>query len=133
MSDKGLSEKDTVWVRDAIDSWTRCLEAADYDAWATYWAEDGVLMPPDHARVEGRENLIALIRENFGGVRTMQLTDWSIEGRGDLAVATTNVSWHTEASVGKEPAGSAKQLIEMRKNAEGRWLVKTVIYNSDGP
>lgn len=133
MSEKGLSEKDTVWVRDAIDSWTRCLEAGDYDAWATYWAEDGVLMPPGQPRVEGRDSLVAFIRENFGGVRTMQLTDWTIEGCGDLAVATTNVSWHMESSVGKEPAGTAKQMIEMRKNPEGRWLVKTVIYNSDGP
>jgi ketosteroid isomerase-like protein len=129
MSEKGLSEKDTVWVRDAIDSWTRCLEAEDYDAWATYWTEDGVLMPPGRARVHGRDNLIAFIRENFGGVRTMNLTDWTIEGRADLAVVTTNVSWHLESAVGQEPEGSAKQLIEMRKNAEGRWLVKTVIYN----
>jgi len=131
MSEKGLSEKDTVWVRDAIDGWNRALEAADYEAWATYWTEDGVLMPPGHERVTGRENLMAFLRENFGNVRTIQLTDWTIEGAGDLAVVTNNVSWHQESSVGKEPVGTAKQMIEMRKNPEGRWLIKTVIYNSD--
>lgn len=131
MGDKGLSEEDRVWVRDAIDGWNRSLEAADYDAWSTFWTEDGMIMPPGHPRVVGRQDMEAFLRDGFGDVRTIQLTDWTIEGSGDLAVVTTSVTWHTESAVGKEPVGTAKQMIELRKNSDGRWQIKTVIFNSD--
>ena len=131
MSGTGLSEEDTVWVRDAIDSFTRCLESGDYDAWAAYWTEDGILMPPDHGRVTGRDNLIAYARDDFGAVDTVNLSDFAIEGSGNLAVATSNVAVYWEAPVGKEPHTNYKQMIELRKSPEGRWQIKTVIFNTD--
>ena len=129
MSDKGLSEKDTVWVRDAIDSWTRCLEAADYDAWATYWAEDGVLMPPGHPRVVGRAAIEAYVREHFVSGEGLTLSNWDLRVDGGLAVTATDASWSTAA--GQE--GKLKQVMVLRSADDGRWVRQIVIYNFDGP
>ena len=88
-------------------------------------------MPPGHPRVEGRQQLVEFIQENFGKVRTIALSNWNVDGRADLAVVTTNVRWYNDSPDGEEPAGTAKQMIFLCKDSGRRWLVRTVIYNSD--
>ena len=55
----------------------------------------------------------------------------NVDGRADLAVVTTNVRWYNDSPDGEEPAGTAKQMIFLCKDSGRRWLVRTVIYNSD--
>ena len=123
-----FSESDASAVRDALEIFTRCLVEEDFSTWAEYWAEDGILMPPGHPRVIGRTKILAFIRENFHGVRSMSHSNWRIDGHGDLAVVTNDFHWSTEAG-----EASAKQLLLLGKQAEGKWVRKIVIYNSDQP
>ena len=80
MSGNSLSDSDVNLIKDTIESWTECLEDGYIDTWATYWAKDGVLMPPGHPQVEGRQRLVEFIQENFGKVRTIALSDWNVDG-----------------------------------------------------
>ena len=119
-----LSLQDRAAVKETIEVWTQDLEEKDYTGWLTHWNEDAVLMPPEHPRVEGRQQIEGFVRQNFGNVAQIVLSDWKIEGRGSLAVVTNDVSWDGE---------TASQVIVLRKHPEGAWRVQTVIFNSNKP
>ncbi len=64
----------------------------------------------------------------------MSLSNWRIDGNGDLAVVTNDVHWQSDAGEGKEAAaGGAKQFMLLARQGDGKWVRKIVIYNSDQP
>jgi ketosteroid isomerase-like protein len=128
MGTQSLSESDVASIQRTIESFTRCLEAQDFPNWVSHWATDGVLMPPDHPRVVGHDALVDFMRENFGDVESVNLADWKTIGEGGLAVVTTNVEW--SAKTAKQPAEKLKQVIVLNKNADGKWLLKVIIFNA---
>jgi ketosteroid isomerase-like protein len=85
-------------------------------------------MPPGHPRVVGHDALIGFIRKNFGNVQSVTLSDWKVIGEGGLAVVTTNVEWSAEAE--NQLSESMKQMLVLSKDADGKWLVKAVIFNT---
>ena len=133
VSTQMFGESDASAVRQAVETFARCLVEEDFSTWAEYWAEDGVLMPPGHPSVIGRARILAFVRENFHGVRSMSLSNWRIDGNGDLAVVTNDVHWQSDAGEGKEAAGGAKQFMLLARQGDGKWVRKIVIYNSDQP
>ncbi|MEM7123026.1 MAG: DUF4440 domain-containing protein [Pseudomonadota bacterium] len=129
LGDQGLSDSDVDAIKQAVETWSNDLVVGDIDTWQTYWDANGMLMPPDQPRVVGRDNITAFITANFGGLKSLTLTDWVVAGRDDLAVAVTTVSWVTADGEASDPA---KQVIVLRRHDGGRWLVQTVMFNSDG-
>ncbi len=129
LGEQGLSDGDVAAIKLAVETWSNDLVVGDIETWQTYWDENGMLMPPDHPRVIGRDNITTFITANFGGLASLTLTDWEVAGRDDLAVAVTTVSWVTADGEASDPA---KQVIVLRRHDNGRWLVQTVIFNSDG-
>ena len=123
-----FSKSDTSAVKASVETFARCLVEGDFSTWAEYWAEDGILMPPRHPRVVGRTQILAFVRENFHGVDTMSLSNWRIDGSGDLAVVTNDVHWSSDAGEGR-----AKQMMVLAKQADGKWVRRIVIYNLDAP
>lgn len=116
-------------VIEDIETFTQCLIDKDFDRWLGYWAEDGVLMPPDQPNVVGRENIGTFVRSNFGDVQSMTLSNWAVEVAGDLAAAASDVVWHNGSGGG----GASKQVIILRRGVDGRWVRKRVIYARSGP
>ena len=51
----GLTAEDVKAVRKNIDDFVRFMLARDFDTLARRYAEDAVMMPPNHAAVRGRE------------------------------------------------------------------------------
>jgi ketosteroid isomerase-like protein len=129
---QGLSDTELAAIKDTVEAWTDALVAHDLDNWMAHWAEDGVLMPPDHERVFGRANMLGYIQANFGPLESMTFADWSMAGRDDLAVVanTVTVTPKSEGSAGAPVV--AKQIIVLRAEDDGRWLVQAVIFNYDG-
>lgn len=114
-------------VVQSIETFGRMLVEGDIDGWSEYWAEDGVLMPPGHPRVVGRADIVAYDRGQFGGVKSMNLSNWDVDVEGDLAVVTSDATW--QDADGKR--GTLKQLMALRRQPDGRWIRKTVIFNFD--
>jgi len=123
-----FSKSEASGVKASVEDFTQCLVKGDFDAWAEYWTEDGVLMPPGHPHIKGRNQILAFVREHFHAVDSMSLTNWRIDGSGDLAVITNDVRWESDAGGGK-----AKQMMLLAKRADGKWIRKAVLYNSDTP
>ena len=114
------NEKRSSAVRSAVENWTNALMDGDYERWFNAWTDDPVLMPPAHARLMGRQQIEAFVRANIPTVKRYAMTDWFVEGRGDLAVATNDLDW----------GGTMyKQVIVLRR-VEEDWKVQIVMYNS---
>jgi hypothetical protein len=63
----------------------------------------------------------------MSAVSSMELSNWDIDVKGDLAIVTTDAAWRTEA--GKE--GALKQLMVFAVPNDGRWVRTKVVYNFD--
>jgi ketosteroid isomerase-like protein len=125
---QGLSNNEVDAVRQTILSWTDALVKGDLPLWDSYWAQGGILMPPDHGCVVGQSKRDALAETPpYDDIKKATFSDWAIVGRGDLAVASNNIE--IEPKLGGAPA-VYKQLIVMRQQGNGKWLVQAVMFNS---
>lgn len=119
---QGLSEKDIRDIKETIETWAASVAAGDYAKWLSYFAEDAVLMPPGHESVKGRAAIDAFVRGVLGPLSSFTFTDWRLEGACGLAVVTSRFT-----------AGDldCKHLVVLRRQADRRWLIETVIYNAN--
>ena len=132
MTQSALSDTDRDAIKSMMEEWTTSMVKGEWAAWQTHWAEDGVLFPPDHARVVGRPNILEFVSTQLGDVTSFEFSDWTIEGLGDLAVVTNTIRMEV-GKAGSEPAdASADQMLLIRKDVNGNWLVHKVIFNGSG-
>jgi len=130
----GISEADQAAIKDMFKASTDALVAGNLDEWATYWTDDGVLMPPGHPSVTGRAELVDYVRGNLSNLDEYTQSNWTIEGSGDLAVVTTDLLWTFKSGDGsdKPTTEKGKQIVVTQKGADGMWKAQKVIYNNDG-
>lgn len=122
-----LSAAEVAAVRRSIDDANDALRNNDYEGWRAHWTPDAVILPPDRPRIRGSKEQIEFTRSG-GPTEEIELTDWRIEGREDLAVATTHLHWKRP---GTEVEGD--QIMVLHRQPDGRWLIASVIFNTDGP
>ena len=133
MSKATLSPNDIDAIKQMMQDWTSNMVSGDWATWKTYWAEDGVLMPPDQPNIVGHAALLDYISTNFGTIGGFNFTDWTFDGTSDLAVVTNTIEIYTDADQSSSPATSAKQMLLLRKHPDGCWRTHKVIFNAGGP
>jgi uncharacterized protein (TIGR02246 family) len=111
------------------------VNSSDVSRVVSVWAEDGVLMPPHHQSVHGREALEAYFRDLFSRARLrFVFTSSAIELNGATAlehVTYTATAWPTD---GRPPRGDrGKGLHVYRRQADHSWKLVRDIWNSDEP
>jgi ketosteroid isomerase-like protein len=97
---------------------------------AAMYAEDGMIMPPNHARVQGRAGIAAYMKGMTDAGLSLRLTptdEW-IEGR--MGVRTG--SYVVLDREGKE-IDHGKWLEIWNKGKDGQWLMLRDMWNSDDP
>ena len=125
---QGLSDAEVATVKETIETWTAALVKGDLAAWTGFWAKDAVLMPPGHVAFTGNAERDAYAKANFQGLAKATFSDWTVVGRDDLAVVSNIIT------VERKAEGApivAKQIIVLRRQSDGRWLVQDVIFNSN--
>ncbi|MEM8562444.1 MAG: DUF4440 domain-containing protein [Pseudomonadota bacterium] len=128
MIDSNLSSSDIQAIKHMMERWTTLLVKRDWLNWQTHWAEDGVLMPPDHERVVGRDNLVDFAANSFDVVKSYQFSNWTFDGKDQLAVVTNTIAVEFE----EQDTSALNQMLLLGKAADGQWLVQKVIFNGDG-
>lgn len=125
---QGLSKSEVEAIRQTILSWTDALVERDLAVWDSYWARGSVLLPPGRGRVTGDAKLNALAKTPpYDDLEKATFSNWTIAGRGDLAVVSNNIE--IEPKSGGTPT-VAKQLIVLRRHESGKWLIQAVMFNS---
>ena len=111
--------------------------AADFQdgrraAWAAVYAEDGQLMPPNATTVKGKEAIQAF-GESFPDMQELTFHDFELSGEGDTAISVSAISMRMVGEDGATITDTAKQLVVLRRQADGEWAVTHAMFNSDLP
>ena len=129
MSSTALPQSDIDAIKTMMNDWTTCMVNQDWQQWQNYWAEDGVLMPPDHGRVVGRADLVEFVSTALGSVKSFAFSDWTFDGGGDLAVVTNTIRIDLDDRESQQTTASDDQMLLVRRHADGNWRVHKVIFN----
>lgn len=128
-----FTDADRAAIRATVDSFTNAIKKGDYGTAASYYAEDGVFMPPNAPAVEGRAGIQKQF-ETFGRVSAFSQPIVEIDGVGDLAYARLNADLtFIPPNMTAAMTDKAKVLIVMRKQPNGSWRTTRGMVNSDMP
>jgi len=119
-------------IRDLVSGWNRQLEARNDSAIADLYAVDAVVLPPNSAKVSGREAVRAFWQSLWAAKPTLTLTTVAVtsSASGDLAVEEGTYTLAITMPDGSPVSDHGKYLVVWRKTAAG-WKVVSDIYNSD--
>ena len=97
-----------------------------------FYAEDAVLMPPNHPIVEGRADiqsfLQGLINSGFTGIK---LETTTIASAGDLAYGRGRYNLSMSPPGGAPVEKVGKYVVAYRRQANGSWRAVADIFNGD--
>jgi len=120
-----------VGAREAIETAVRRYVAAsnagDAEALADLYADDAVLLPPDHEPVRGREAIGAYW--SHGTDEGLEVTTLSVEVDGGLGYL---VGRYRLPATDEEPADSGKYVMCLKRQRDGSWKLTADIWNQNG-
>ncbi len=129
-----LTEDDLAAIRHRFDEVGRHLSPEDNEAWANDFTEDAQFMFPGTPTIRGREALRAWGEDTSDTGSPVALSasfsDIEIHGSGDWAWATSGTVLTFEGVEGPVPG---KQLVVLRRQPDGTWLVAAAHVSSDLP
>jgi uncharacterized protein (TIGR02246 family) len=117
--------------REAIETAVRRYVAAsnqgDAKALAALYADDAMLLPPDHEPIQGREAIGAFWSR--GTDEGLEVTTLTIEVDGDLGYL---VGRYNLPATDEEPADSGKYVMCLKRQRDGSWKLTADIWNRSG-
>lgn len=126
-----LADADRDAIHAAVNGFTKAVLAGDFNTAASYYAQDGMMMPPNGPVVEGRPAISSFLA-GFPKITAFSQNIVELEANGDLAYARLTYALTTMPAGAKAPINdSGKLIIIMRKQPNGTWLTSRGIWNSD--
>ena len=107
---------------------TRYVDASnrgDADALMEMYAEDALLLPPDHQPIEGRQAIGAFWR--LGTDQGLEVTTIRLDTDGKIGYL---VGRYRLPATDDEPADSGKYVMCLKRQADGAWKLTADIWNS---
>jgi uncharacterized protein (TIGR02246 family) len=120
-------------IEAAVARYVTATNEGDSEALTALYAEDAVLLPPDHEPIQGREAIGAFWRQ--GTDEGLEVRTLRIEVDGNVGYLVG--SYHLPPTE-EEPADSGKYVMCLRRQPDGSWKLTADIWNSssssdDGP
>jgi uncharacterized protein (TIGR02246 family) len=116
-----------VAVESAIRRYVEASNQGDVTTLASLYAEDAMLLPPDHEPIQGREAIRAFWRQ--GTDEGLEVTNLAVEVNGNLGYLVGQ--YHLPAT-DEEPADSGKYVMCLKRQGDGSWKVTADIWNQSG-
>jgi ketosteroid isomerase-like protein len=99
-----------------------------------FYAPDAVLMPPNHAAVEGRANIQGFLQGLIdSGLTSIKLETTTIASAGDLAYGRGQYTLALSPPGGAPVEDVGKYVVVYRRQPSGAWRAVSDIFNSDHP
>jgi uncharacterized protein (TIGR02246 family) len=125
-----LTDADTAAIRASNASYATAVKAKDWAALAALYAQDAVILPPNHRAVEGRASIQAYFSA-FPPMSAFELQIVELDGRGDLAFVRGTYTL-TVNPEGAPPVTDTGNWLEIRrKQSDGSWTIYRDTWNSD--
>src|SRR5215210_3672510 len=119
-------------IRGHIARWLLLIEAKDAATIAKFYADDGVVMPPNQPLVTGRES-IAQFWQSMTAIPEMTLTFQperiDLSRAGDMAL--DRGTYRFTGKPGGQAADETGKYVVVWKKVGGDWKVAADIFNSD--
>jgi uncharacterized protein (TIGR02246 family) len=112
-------------IEEAVTHYVRATNEGDSEALTSLYAEDAVLLPPDHVAIQGREAIGAFWSQ--GTDEGLEVRTLRIEVDGNVGYLVG--SYHLP-STEEEPADSGKYVMCLRRQTDGTWKLTADIWNS---
>jgi uncharacterized protein (TIGR02246 family) len=114
-------------IEAAVQRYVDASNQGDADALASLYADDAVLLPPDHEPVRGRAAIGEFWRQ--GTDEGLEVTTLTVEVDGDLGYLVGR--YHLPAT-DEEPADSGKYVMCLKRQRDGAWKLTADIWNRSG-
>ena len=131
-SNRGLSAEDCAGLEVMTQSWLAAHRDRDWDAVASHYTEDAIIMPPFASIIQGKSTIRDWFAENEGHT-TIEIEILEIEGYEDLAyvrgksIVTREIPGHSPVSF------EGKFLDIRRRSVDGSWKVSVDMFSPDQP
>jgi uncharacterized protein (TIGR02246 family) len=111
-------------IEAAVASYVTAANRGDADALAALYADDAVLLPPDHEPIQGREAIGEFWRQ--GTDEGLEVTTLRVDVSGDVGYL---VGRYRLPATEEEPADSGKSVLCLKRQGDGTWKVTADIWN----
>jgi uncharacterized protein (TIGR02246 family) len=129
----GLLAADIRQIKELTQGEVTAVLARDWASFATQYADDAIVYPPNASAIRGKEAIRAWI-ETFPPMTAFTSTIVTMDGRGDLAYVVGTYTMTFTTSSGAIPTKEIGKYVEIRRRqSDGRWLLIVDIFNSDLP
>jgi uncharacterized protein (TIGR02246 family) len=114
-------------IEAAVKRYVDASNQGDATALAALYADDAMLLPPDHEPIRGREAIGAFWRQ--GTDEGLEVTNLAVEVNGNLGYLVGR--YHLPATE-EEPADSGKYVMCLKRQRDGSWKLTADIWNRSG-
>jgi len=121
-------------IRRADAEWAKAAQTKSVDAWAAFYSDDAVVLPPNEALATGRDNIKKSVGSLLGLPNlaiSWQSTKIEVARSGDLAYLYGSYEVSYDESPGKRTTDRGKLVEVWRKQADGSWKCIVDTWNSD--
>jgi uncharacterized protein (TIGR02246 family) len=114
-------------IEAAVTRYVAASNRGDADALMDLYAEDAVLLPPDHEAIEGRKAIGEYWRQ--GTDQGLEVSTLRVDTDGKLGYL---VGRYRLPATKDEPADSGKYVMCLEQQDDGSWKLTADIWNSSG-
>jgi uncharacterized protein (TIGR02246 family) len=114
-------------IEATVDRYVAASNGGDAEGLADLYAEDALLLPPDHEPIHGREAIVEFWRQ--GTDEGLEVSTLRLEVNGDLAYLIGR--YHLPPTE-EEAADSGQYVLCLKRQADGAWKLTADIWNGSG-
>jgi uncharacterized protein (TIGR02246 family) len=130
---KSLSEADVRMIDELTQTAMNAAIAKDFATWASVFADDAIVNPPNEPAVKGRAAIRAWL-EKLPPITEFKLKNDKVEGRDDLAFILGSYTITLTPPGARGPVTDTGKFVTiLRRQADGKWLGVVDMFSSDLP
>jgi len=114
-----------VAIETAVHRYVAASNSGDAEALMNLYAEDAVLLPPDHEPIQGREAIGEFWRQ--GTDQGLEVTTLRLDTDGKIGYL---IGRYRLPATDQDPADSGKYVMCLRRQRDGSWKLTADIWNS---
>lgn len=114
-------------IEATVSRYVTASNRGDAEALAELYAEDALLLPPDHEPIRGREAIVEFWRQ--GTDEGLTVTTLRLDVDGDVAYM---VGRYRLPPTEEEVADSGQYVLCLKRQADGAWKLTADIWNGSG-
>jgi uncharacterized protein (TIGR02246 family) len=114
-------------IEATVDRYVAASNEGDAEALAELYADDALLLPPDHEPIHGREAIVEFWRQ--GTDEGLEVRTLRLEVNGDVAYL---VGRYRLPPTEEEAADSGQYVLCLKRQPDGAWKLTADIWNGSG-